>query len=24
VPFVSEAIRSVQPGEILVNEDFLG
>jgi 16S rRNA processing protein RimM len=24
VPFVSDAIRSVQPGEILVNEDFLG
>ena len=24
IPFVSDAIRSVQPGEILVNEDFLG
>ena len=24
VPFVSDAIRSVGPGEILVNEDFLG
>jgi 16S rRNA processing protein RimM len=24
VPFVSDAIRSVRPGEILVNEDFLG
>jgi 16S rRNA processing protein RimM len=24
VPFVSDAIRSVQPGEIVVNEDFLG
>ena len=24
VPFVSDAIRSVQPGEILVNEDFIG
>ena len=24
VPFVSDAIRSVQPGEILVNDDFLG
>jgi 16S rRNA processing protein RimM len=24
VPFVTDAIRSVQPGEILVNEDFLG
>jgi 16S rRNA processing protein RimM len=24
VPFVSDAIRSVRPGEIVVNEDFLG
>jgi 16S rRNA processing protein RimM len=24
VPFVSDAIRSVRPGEIRVNEDFLG
>jgi 16S rRNA processing protein RimM len=24
VPFVSDAIRSVLPGEIVVNEDFLG
>jgi 16S rRNA processing protein RimM len=24
VPFVSDAIRSVQPGQIQVNEDFLG
>jgi 16S rRNA processing protein RimM len=24
VPFVSDAIRSVRPGEILVNEEFLG
>jgi 16S rRNA processing protein RimM len=24
VPFVSDAIRSVQPGEIVVNEEFLG
>jgi hypothetical protein len=24
VPFVSDAIRSVQPGEIVVNEGFLG
>jgi 16S rRNA processing protein RimM len=24
VPFVSDAIRSVEPGEIVVNEDFLG
>jgi 16S rRNA processing protein RimM len=24
VPFVSDAIRSVQPGEIVLNEDFLG
>ena len=24
IPFVSDAIRSVQPGEILVNADFLG
>jgi 16S rRNA processing protein RimM len=24
VPFVSDAIRSVRPGEIEVNEDFLG
>jgi 16S rRNA processing protein RimM len=24
VPFVSDAIRSVAPGEIVVNEDFLG
>ncbi len=24
VPFVSDAIRSVGPGEIVVNEDFLG
>jgi ribosomal 30S subunit maturation factor RimM len=24
VPFVSDAIRSVRPGEILLNEDFLG
>ena len=24
VPFVSDAIRSVQPGEIHVNEEFLG
>ena len=24
VPFVSDAIRSVRPGEIQVNEDFLG
>jgi 16S rRNA processing protein RimM len=24
VPFVSDAIRSVHPGEIVVNEDFLG
>jgi 16S rRNA processing protein RimM len=24
VPFVSDAIRSVQPGQILLNEDFLG
>jgi 16S rRNA processing protein RimM len=24
VPFVSDAIRSVRPGQILLNEDFLG
>ena len=24
VPFVTDAIRSVRPGEIVVNEDFLG
>ena len=24
VPFVSDAIRSVRPGEIVVNDDFLG
>jgi ribosomal 30S subunit maturation factor RimM len=24
VPFVSDAIRSVEPGEIVLNEDFLG
>jgi 16S rRNA processing protein RimM len=24
VPFVSDAIRSVRPGEIVLNEDFLG
>ena len=24
VPFVSDAIRSVRPGEIVVNEEFLG
>jgi 16S rRNA processing protein RimM len=24
VPFVSDAIRSVQPGEIVVNDEFLG